>query len=269
MISRSDAKRELERMRADPKPPVRRVVVVPGYRSHASLGRALGDSLRSVVSVPDWVIDQAHQSSGTFEDAGARVIGAIEEAWGTLDHEIDFVGVSMGGLLGRWLAMPEHGGLPIARLFTLSTPHRGANVARIAAPDPAARLMVPGSDGLAMLDAALEDASYEMLCYARSRDWWVGTDRLAPEGVSPVTVTPPWWEPGHFMASYDVRLIADVARHVRGEAPLYDRQRPGESVSGSARLACSSVTVRVGRSIVAMVQPPLRPSPSTYNAPST
>ena len=223
MITIDEAKRELERMKADPRPPVRRVVVVPGYRSHGSLGRALGNHLRAVVTEPSWVIDQAHQSSGSFEDSAGRITRAIEGAWGTLEHELDYVGVSMGGLLGRWLAMPEHAGLPIARLFTISTPHLGAYVARIAAPDPAAKLMVPGSEGLAMLDGALEGATYEMYCYARNRDWGVGTDHLAPEGVTPVSVTPPWWEPGHFMASYDVRLIADIARYIRDEPPLFER----------------------------------------------
>ncbi|GAB4548425.1 MAG: hypothetical protein Tsb0013_08980 [Phycisphaerales bacterium] len=212
-----DARRALERMRADKRPPIRRVVVVPGYRSHASMGRALRDHLRSVVSEPSWVIDQAHQSCGSFDEAGRRVLDAIERAWGT-GHEVDFVGVSMGGLLGRWLAMPEHGGLAIRRLFTISTPHKGANVARLAAPDPAAKVMVPGSVGLERLDRALASADYELRCYARTRDWWVGSDRLTPDGHKAMTVTPRWWELGHFMASYDVRIIADIARRIRDEA---------------------------------------------------
>ena len=220
MITIERARRELAAMKDDPRPPVRRVLVVPGYRSHASMGRVLGDHLRAVVTEPSLVIDQAHQSCGSFECAGERVVSAIDNAWGTRDHPIDYVGVSMGGLLGRWLAMPEHGALPIARLLTVSTPHLGANVARIAAPDPAARVMVPGSEGLATLDRALEHAPYELRCYARSRDWWVGSDRLAPEGITPISVTPRWWELGHFMASYDVRLIADIARLIRGEDPL-------------------------------------------------
>ncbi len=212
------AQRELARMQGDPRPLVRRLVVVPGYRAHKRMGKALANTLRGVVTEPGWIIEQHHTSSHSFEHAGARVLHAIGEAWGR-EEPIDFVGVSMGGLLGRWLAMPEHAGLPIERLFTISTPHRGANAAKIATFDDSARAMIPGSERLAELDGALADAEYTMRCYARTRDWWVGTGRLAPVGYAPITVRTPLWEPAHFMSSYDVRTLVDIARHVRGEEP--------------------------------------------------
>lgn len=219
------ARAALRAMEQDVRAPVRRVVVAPGYRSHERMGRTLANALRRVVTKPEWVIDRSHMRCRSFDGSGARILEAIDEA-GWRDEPLDFVGVSMAGLLGRYLAMPEHAGLKIARLFTISTPHRGANAARIARPDPAARDMAPDSERLRELDTAFPSAPYEMVCYGRRRDLWVGTDRLAPEGHPIALVDTPWYEPGHFLASWDVRIMADIARHVRSEPPMLSARVP-------------------------------------------
>jgi len=53
--------------------------------------------------------------------------------------EVDVIGVSMGGVVGRCAAAPPPAGrlgkrLKIARLFTISSPHRGAVMASLLPP---------------------------------------------------------------------------------------------------------------------------------------
>jgi pimeloyl-ACP methyl ester carboxylesterase len=151
---------------------------------------------------------------------------------GVLHGEIEFdlVGVSMGGLVARVLAAKEgiecEGGvtpferpLGVRRIFTLASPHRGALLAEKIRPNSAARDMRPGSRFLKHLDEQLAHRDFELTCYSRIKDGWVGATRSSPPGFGVV------WTPGlvwgsHFTVSFDARVLADVCRHLRGEEPL-------------------------------------------------
>jgi hypothetical protein len=214
------ARADLRRMADDPRPIVRDVFVVPGYRAHDSLGEHLARALRACVTEPRRVVSKGHQKCATFECSMDVCRRAIDEAFGA-GAELDFVGVSMGGLLGRALAEPEHGGLNIRRLFTISTPHRGANLANLVAPDLAAKDMIPGSDRLHWLDERLERSPYAMRCYARTRDWWVGSENTAPTGRSAIVLRSPIHTLSHLLVTRDPRIVADIARHLRDEEPAF------------------------------------------------
>src|SRR5690606_31698393 len=100
----------------------------------------------------------------------------------------------------------------------------GAKLAKLIAIDGAARSMKPGSPLLGRLNAEHERADYELICYARLNDTWVGATNSAPPGVNPI------WVPGTLIASHqtittDQRILADLGRRLRGEEPL---ARPGE-----------------------------------------
>jgi pimeloyl-ACP methyl ester carboxylesterase len=145
-------------------------------------------------------------------------------------QDIDLIGVSMGGLVSRVLAAKEgivsEGGvtpferpLRVARIFTLASPHRGALLAEKIRPNSAARDMKPASRFLQHLDAQLAMRDYELRCYSRIRDGWVGATRSSPPGFGVI------WTPGliwgsHFTVSFDARVLADICRHLRGEEPL-------------------------------------------------
>jgi hypothetical protein len=125
----------------------------------------------------------------------------------------------MGGLIARAAAIPAAGRkrVRIARLFTLGTPHRGARLAPYIPLDPLVRNMRPGSDLLKRLDGHRPD--YELRCYARLRDSWVGARNAAPAGTQPL------WKPGplimsHQTISTDSLIRADIARCLRNEAPF-------------------------------------------------
>ena len=217
-------------MLAAPGRLVRPLLVLSGWRAPGFPAAALAARLRRLVGESD--ARRAGAVSFTFcnriEQGPPKVIRAVDRLWPTDDPEatteIDVVGISMGGLIARAAAAGLETGasgrrLRIARLFTLGTPHRGARVARWLRPEPSVRSMAPGSEFLAALDRALPAAEYELVCYARLRDSWVGASNTAPHGRSPI------WKPGppllaHQTISTDRLIRLDIARRLRGEPPF-------------------------------------------------
>ena len=232
-LPNSGLRREWDRMRASPKPLARPLVVLSGWRAPGWPGALLARQLRLLVgeqnrgttlAVPFTFIRQ-------LDDGAVRVIEHVERRWPGPDRdqtvEVDVVGISMGGLIARAAAAGLHSGkrLRVARLFTLGTPHRGARVARWLRPDALVRGMQPGSAFLANLDRALADAPYELICYARLGDSWVGARNAAPTDREPI------WKPGppllsHQTISTDRLMRTDIARRLRGEDPLAHAASP-------------------------------------------
>lgn len=231
-------------MRAHPVALERPVLVSAGWRAWSWAPRGIVRALESITTTPERglrLLEHAFPTAPTMRSAATGMIRAAHDAWGTLDSgaelqtaEIDVVGISMGGLVAR-LAALEPGArqafgvdaslarLNIRRLFTLATPHRGAKLAGVVALDSAARDMKPGSDFLRRLDKAEADAGgrpYEIVCYARLRDAWVGARNTAPRGAEPIWVSTPGHDLAHMMVSRDQRILLDVARRLRGEAPV-------------------------------------------------
>ncbi|MEM8834681.1 MAG: hypothetical protein AAGD00_02565 [Planctomycetota bacterium] len=243
-LSIADAQRDLARMRRDRKPLTRPIVCIAGWRAWPLLARHNARVFRSVFACDaSRVLPVSYFSCGSFESAARHSVSRVVNAWGEHDGEtveVDVIAVSMGGLLSRFASLPSTSaalGIPrlrVHRLFTLATPHRGAQLARWIALDSAARDMKPGSDRLAQLDAALERGEGvprdRLTPYGRTRDVWVGAKQTAPPGVEPMWVRTPWWSLGHLMVSTDARLLADAARRLRGEEPF---ARAGGPPSGN------------------------------------
>jgi pimeloyl-ACP methyl ester carboxylesterase len=232
------ARSELARMRAEPRPLCRPVVILAGWRApsllHINMTANLaplttqGASMFAGVAYP-WTTD--------FERNARSAVGTVERRWPSTDREftteVDVIGVSMGGLVARLAARtpmqgtiagspgPSRKRLRIKRLFTLGTPHRGAWLAERFAIDSAAIRMRAGSVFLAALDEQLPDLAYELICYTRLHDEFVGATRTAPLGHHPR------WVGGlrvlsHLTMGQDARLLADIARALRGE-PMCSR----------------------------------------------
>lgn len=223
-ITRRAAREDLARMRAMPRPLERPVVVLAGWRSPAPVGNLLTQRLcRATSAKPDDFLSISYPLAGDIEQVTERVIEQVVERFGTGGEgetvEVDVVAFSMGGLVARRAAMPGHDTrLRIRRLYTLATPHRGARLASRIAPDPASRDMRAGSDFLERLDAALEHADYDLICYAHLNDRMVGARNTSPPGIDP------FWVSGtialsHYTTTTDVRIRADIARRLRGEEP--------------------------------------------------
>jgi hypothetical protein len=217
---------ELRRMSRSPVGLARPLVVLAGWRAPLwpslflaqHLGRLAGDTSRRSVAL-------AFTSCTSFDAAARRVPSLIDRLWpsSSPEHtaEVDIVGISMGGLIARAAAIHAAGRkyVRIARLFTLGTPHRGARIAPYIPWEPLVRGMRPGSVFLGSLDEHLPRAGYELRCYARLRDSWVGARNTAPPGREP------FWKGGPPLFSHQTiagdRLIrADIARCLRYESPL-------------------------------------------------
>ncbi|MFN7020972.1 MAG: esterase/lipase family protein [Phycisphaerales bacterium] len=229
-IDYRDAEREFARMSADPKPALARpVLVLAGWRAWAMMPRGIARDLRRLTGVgPDAFLPIAFPLSSDIPSIATEVCRNVERRWPSSDErwtvEVDVVAVSMGGLVARAAAGERTRAGPckrlrIARLFTIGSPHRGAKLAERVRIDAASRQMRPGSAFLRLLDEELARAEYELICYARLRDNWVGARRSAPHGRHP------HWVSGqrilsHNLITQDRRIIADIARRLRGETPL-------------------------------------------------
>lgn len=209
------------KMRAAPKPLDRPLVVIGGWRSPPLLTEACRARLmRLVGSGPSLSISRPFASR--IEMFAESVMHTIQKRFsaGELATGVDVVAISMGGLVSRYAA--AHLDLPIVRLFTLGTPHRGAKLARLVRVDRASRDMKPGSDWLAALNAPAHhnpEHPQELVPYAHLNDTWVGATNSAPPGMTPL------WTAGthtmsHFLLMSDPLLIADIARRLRNEPPI-------------------------------------------------
>ena len=234
---------ELKEMARTPKPLPRPVVIVGGYLDVGIAPAALKARLKPLIK-DERIVTVPLPFCATFDDCREDVIAAVERAYPSDDPdwttEVDVIGISMGGLAARHAAAPQarqsgekegrHAKrLRIARLFTLSTPHRGALLAGLPTFHKLMLDMRRGSSFLQALNAstAIEtggdstEASYPIYAYVRRHDAWIGESNAAPPGW-----TAAWWVPNqpfqdaHVGCCTDPRIVADVARRLRGETPF-------------------------------------------------
>lgn len=229
-LSRPEVAELVRQMRDDPRPLVRPVVVLSGWRAWphaiASVERHVR---RSTSGDRDDFLKVSYMFSGDIDKIVDDVVVRVEERWPSDDPnetiEVDVIAVSMGGLVARAAADPPGARgrtgkrLNAARVFTLATPHRGAKLAETIRLDASARAMQPGSDWLADLDSRFDDRTYALIPYGQTNDRWVGATRTAPHGMQP------YWTGGTLMFShFDARnnpwFLADIARRLRGEEPI-------------------------------------------------
>lgn len=219
MIAR--AREDLARMRRSPAPVVRPVLLLNGYHAWAGVVASLRHALIALTSRrPHDFLDVSYFARASFADIRRHVLDDVECHLG-LERELDVVGISMGGLVARLVAMPdEHGNdarvVHARRIFTIASPHRGALLARRVRPNATARDMHPDSPFIARLNQAIPPG---LRCYALTNDRIVGATHTAPAGINP------FWFPGtiamsHFVTQQHPVILADIARHLRGEASL-------------------------------------------------
>lgn len=220
-----DASAELQARKSHKVHLQRPVVVLAGYLDPGFGVARAAEMIRSVVDQRTWVIEVPFFSVTSFDASRARVIAKLIDLFGADAEgdtiEVDVIGISMGGLVARHAAVERDGAprLRIARLFTISTPHRGALAAEMLQPDNRAAQMRAGSTLLTDLDCAYPTCGYEFISYVRLGDGIVGEEAArGPDGRL-------WWvadkplSPSHMHAAYDQRIIADIVRRLAGEEP--------------------------------------------------
>jgi pimeloyl-ACP methyl ester carboxylesterase len=213
------ARADLVRMRREPRPLARPVVILNGYHAWAGVAASLRRVLVSLTSqrARD-VLDVSYFTKGSFPVVRRCALDEIGSQIG-FDTELDLVGISMGGLVARLLCTPDHSDsrlLHAHRIFTIASPHRGANLARKVHPNQTSRDMRPGAEFITRLNTRVDP---RLRCYAQNNDRIVGATNTAPPGSEP------FWMPGtrlmsHFTSQQHPVILADIARHLRGEEPL-------------------------------------------------
>ncbi len=227
-VTSKDARRALKDMSARPAQLQRPLVIIGGYMDpnvsptclRLAFKKHTGD--QRIIGVPVGLYD-------SFEDCRRKVIAAVDKAFPSTDPqwttEVDVIGASLGGLVARYAAAPcrdaDHPRrLHIARLFTIASPHSGAKLAKLAALNQIQADMRPGSEFLHYLAQCDVSAGYELYPYARLKDNLVGEQYASPPGVNPLWLPTGLFEGGHSGAWHDPRILADIARRLRGEPPF-------------------------------------------------
>lgn len=229
-LSRSDARAGLREMAEQPRPAARPVLVLGGYLDPGLLTESLAGDLASVLEGGP-VITVSFSMTSDFDACRARVLRELEERHPALMGQagsaetlpLDVVGISMGGLVARHMATPDHETGPrlnIKRLFTISTPHQGSTWAMFPSANAKQTKMRPGSAWLERLNDEANKPAYASFYYVRLRDSIVGPSRAATPGQTAWWVHSPLWQSPHLGAPGDSRIVADIARRLRGE-PAY------------------------------------------------
>ena len=122
----------------------------------------------------------------------------------------------------RYAAGPSGLGkqLTIARLFTISSPLRGAKLAEDLplVLHPIQPEVKPGSSEMVCLNSKAAD--YPIYPYVCLGDEVIGESNAAPPGRTPWWVSPAPMAAPHNGAYYDARFLADIARRLRNEPAL-------------------------------------------------
>ncbi|WP_405822507.1 alpha/beta fold hydrolase [Streptomyces sp. NBC_00838] len=113
----------------------------------------------------------------------AEVLGRhIEEICARTGHrEVDIVGHSLGGLIGRYYVQRLDGDARVRTLVTMGTPHAGTAAIPLASAHPVVRQMRPGSD---LIEELREPAPG---CRTRFVSFWSDLDQvMSPVGAARV-----------------------------------------------------------------------------------
>jgi pimeloyl-ACP methyl ester carboxylesterase len=227
-VSASDARRALREMRESPRTLERPVVVIDGLGF--SIGSwVLANEVRRATG-DDRVISVDYDFTQPFDDCRRRVVRAVERHFPSDDpqstREVDVIGISLGGILARYAACPPPQALgkrlKINRLFTIGSPHRGAEMAAL--PALLGQLQLDLRERSPFLRAMARrdklESHYQIIPYVRLGDQIVGDNNASPPGQTPLWLPNLLLEGAHLMAFADPRIIADIARRLRGETPF-------------------------------------------------
>lgn len=227
-VSIKQAGQAIDEMRKNPFTLERPLVIIGGYNANVSpavyklwFDRAFEPK--------DKIITISVALETNFDACRKKVIETLDKKFPSPDPnfttEVDVLGISMGGLVGRYAASPSNDPknprrLKIHTLFTISSPHNGARMADTTGFTTLQKDMHSGSAFLKRLAETDATATYELVPYVQLNDEIVGPENAAPPGKIP------WWQPksqflpSHLGAMTDDRILADICRRLRGEEPF-------------------------------------------------
>jgi len=228
------ARSDIKAMRLDRKTSVRPVVVIGGLLDPLNIASAqLGDRLTVMLSEESQPVVVGLVGANTMKACRERVVEMVQARWPSDDPsetlDVDVVGFSLGGVVGRDAAIAREGErrLKVVRMFTICSPHMGSGMAQIPTTDARVVAIRSDSEFLSRLDHERQEgrAAYELYCYTRLDDGIVAPELAAPRDLRPWWVTNLPLERSHGNAHKDARILADIARRLRDE-PAYATMPP-------------------------------------------
>ena len=220
----AQARQDLDAMARNPVTLHRPVLILGAFMDPGYTTSLLDSHLRRVTNNGRFATIK-FADCNSFDECRRRLIETALVQFPNSDArqtaEFDVVAASMGGLVARYAAKPgaEPRRLRIVQLFTIASPHRGAILAVWPSLLTLAQQMRPGSDFLQQLNTPPIAHGYQILPYVWINDSIVGAGNAAPPGQSPWWLPPIPLENPHIGAMDDPRIIADIARRLRGETP--------------------------------------------------
>ena len=224
-----EAKQQLVDMSQRPTELQRPVIVLGGWGDPGFVASSISKRMK-IATGDQRIIAVNYFGTSGFDESARKTIKLVEKYFPSDDPlqtvEVDVIGFSMGGLVGRYAAMPvtETGErewrkrLNIRTLYTISSPHKGAKVAWAAWWDKSARDMKPNSDFIKMLaNDYQKHERYNIVAYTRLEDMIVGEENAAPDGVELWWVDNRPFQTAHGNSGTDRRFLADIAARLRGE----------------------------------------------------
>ncbi|HSV14923.1 MAG TPA: hypothetical protein VLI90_11725 [Tepidisphaeraceae bacterium] len=235
-ISEPAARDVIRNIARQHRPLPRPLVIIGGFRDPGIAAPILKHEFAKWTGSGDRIVTVSLAMTFSFDQCRQRIIDAVDQAFPSDDPrqtiEVDVIGFSMGGLAARYAASdvpPEQGEpatrrLRIARLFTISSPLRGAAVAAELplTLHPLQPPMRPGSRFLRAIDAApvRPDELYQIFSYVRLGDPYIREANSAINRETAWWVSTPPLSPPHEMAFQDGRILADILCRLLGEPPL-------------------------------------------------
>jgi triacylglycerol lipase len=131
------------------------VVLIPGWLDIESKMEGLADYLREKGYTTAIVSPQPSDGSVPIETLATQALAEIDRRLGA-DARFDYIGFSMGGIIGRTILHWLGGKQRIRRFVTISTPHRGVVVAQMTW-QPALRQMQMAGPFIEALNSHLDD----------------------------------------------------------------------------------------------------------------
>jgi triacylglycerol lipase len=187
------------------------VILIPGWLDNAGKMKQMLDYLRGAGFEGETVSPQPSDGSVPLETLATQALAEIDQRIGAAGV-FDYVGFSMGGIIGRvilhWLVEKHR----VRRFVTISSPHRGV-VGTNAAWQPALRQMHRGSSFMNELNGHLTDL--ETIPFLSI---WTPLDLTvipSDSSVLPVGKSLRIVNPAHALMVYDPRVQRAVADFLR------------------------------------------------------
>ncbi|MFT3787407.1 MAG: hypothetical protein QM770_14780 [Tepidisphaeraceae bacterium] len=225
-ITVPQARAALEQLCTTAKPKLDRPLVICGGHWDFGFGPWLmRRTLSQYVDGP--ILCVSFATIDSLQEGRERLVKRIETDLGKGDAnttvEVDVIGQSLGGMIAVYSALDDASlgkRVRIRRLYTICSPLQGAKEATWLPFDLFGyqRDLRPGSALCERLRTTPID--YELISYARLRDRAVGEQYASLPGH------PLWWvdtpadEDAHGGADFDARILLEIVRRLRRDAPL-------------------------------------------------